>query len=622
MSGTVLDFLLDVETRSTVDLKRTGAWRYATHPSTDVWCVGYAVDDQPVQLWRPGDPPPAQLATAINVIAHNAGFERAILKHILVPRYGWSEIPLERFRCTMAASLALALPASLDKVAKALSLPQQKGSKTIVAQMAKPRLPRGDEDPAAGPYWFDDEEHLAALYDYCLHDVETERALYHWLPPLIPAEQALWQLDHVINDRGFYTDGGLIERAIAIATAAYDAVQDELQIRTKGAIQTTNQTEKLIAWLATQGCAIKDCQKATISTALRRKGLAPDVRRVLELRQAAAHAAADKFQALQNWRCVDGRIRGCFKYHGAATGRWSANGPQPQNFRKEAPDLPAKFAAVMSGDIEAVRQLGAPIEVCGDVARAAICALPGYHLVKIDYSAIESRTLAWITNETSKLALWAKFDASGDTNDDPYVVIGRLLGHPPETARQYGKIADLAFGYGGGAGAYKNFAPDDDTATDLQIEAHKQAWRGQHPQTVQFWRGIERAALNAMQRAPESIHYGRFTWQCRRLHDVPFLFVTLPSGRELSYPFARLIRNDRGFPAVTFMDNAIITGGWVEYRPGRGIWGGVFTENLTQGVARDLLAAAMLRAEAAGYPVVLHVHDSIVCEVPNDAGNV
>jgi DNA polymerase len=432
---------------------------------------------------------------------------------------------------------------------------------------------------------------------------------------LIAKEQALWQLDQVINDRGFYTDGGLIKQAIAIATAADSAVQEELHRLT--GLNSTNQVDKLIAWLAAHDCEVKDLQKATLSAALRRKALAPEVRRVIELRKEAAHAAANKFQAMDAWRDLDGRVRGTFKYHGAATGRWSASGPQPQNFRKEVENTAAKFAAVMSGDLETAQQLGPPIEIVGDVARAAICAPPGYRLFKGDFTGIESRVLAWLTGQHDKLAQWATFDRTQDLNDDPYFILGRAFGYPEESARKYGKVGDLAFGYGGGVGAYKNFAPEDDDTSDLQIEVFKRAWRDRHPHTVRFWYGCEDAALAAVHRAPQPISYGPLTLQCRRLHDAPFLFIKLPSGRELSYPFVKLIRNDRGNTAITFMDNAIIRGGWSEYRPDKRIWGGTFTENVTQAAARDVLAAAMLRLEAAGYPIISHVHDELVAEVPN-----
>jgi DNA polymerase len=563
---------------------------------------------------------PAALLTAMYdpktvFVAHNAAFERAIFKHILGPRYGWPEIELERWRCTMAMALALALPAKLKKVVEVLNLTHRKADDGIMHQMAAPRWPRQGEDPTAGPYWFDDPERLEALCSYCKQDVEAERELYHWLPPLNPAEQQLWQLDQIINDRGFYADGVTITKSLALNTAANWANREELQRITGGEVETIHQVRKLLGWLAAHGCEVKDLQKGTLSHALRRKELAPEVRRVLELRKEAAHTSADKMQALHDWRGRDGRVRGAFQFHGAATGRWSGRGPQPQNFRRESEDLAAKFAAVATGELTEVCKFGAAKEVIGDIGRAVICAAPGNKLLHGDYSAIESRALAWTTRETSKLALWAKFDQTGLLEHDPYYVLGRLLGFPEEIARSRGKVADLAFGYGGGVGAYKNFAPEDDNTPDLQIEAFKQTWRSEHPNTVQFWRGIESAAIDAIRRSSELVNYGRFKLRHELRHGVPFLFITLPSGRDLSYPFVKLIRNDRGFPAVSFMDNAL--GKWVEVRQGQGIWGGLFTENIVSGVARDLLAAAMLRLEAAGYPIVTHVHDSIAVEVPD-----
>jgi DNA polymerase len=336
-----LPVVLDVETRSCIDLRKVGAWRYSIDPSTDTWCVAYAIDDSPVELWQRGDPAPqAILEVAADpdtvFVAHNAGFERAILKHILMARYGWPDMSApERWHCTMAASLALALPAKLATVAKVLGLAHQKADDAIMHQLAKPRRPRGDEDPNQGPYWFDDAERLEALYAYVRGDVECERDLYRWLPPLLPAEQALWRLDQAINDRGFYTDGGLIEKAIAIATAAERAVQDEIKQTTDGEVTTIHQVERLTAFLAAHGCEIPDLQKRTLAAALRRKGLNAEARRAIELRCEAAPAAANKFQAMRAWRGLDGRVHHSLRFHGAATGRWSGSGPQPQNFRRE-----------------------------------------------------------------------------------------------------------------------------------------------------------------------------------------------------------------------------------------------------------------------------------------------
>jgi DNA polymerase len=616
--------VLDVETRSRIDLRKAGTWRYAADPSTDVWCVAYAVDDEPVGLWLPDGPLPSAILEAAAYpdrlfVAHNAGFERAISKHILEPRYGWPQIPVERWRCTMAAALALALPPKLAKVAEVLELENQKAGDRIMHQMAKPRLPRRGEDPA-GIYWFDDAERLQQLYDYCVRDAECERELACWLPPLSDGEQALWCLDQRINDRGFYSDGGLIEKAIGITEVTKRGVNDELNTITGGEIETANQVEKLLAYLAACGCDLKDLQKGTLSQALRRKDLSDEARRIIELRREAAHASAKKMQALRAWRAVDGRVRGAFRYHGAATGRWSGSGPQPQNFRRESEDTEAKTVAVLSGELESVRRLGAPIEVVGDVARACICAPPGSRLLIGDFSGIESRVLAWIADEPTKLAQWAKFDRTGLPADDPYFISGRSLGFPETEARKFGKIADLAFGYQGGVNAYRAFAPEGDTASEAQIESFKLAWRTRHPQVKRFWWGIDQAAIAAVSCAPRVIRYGRLTLQSKCLVDgSSFLLVTLPSGRRLSYPSPQVITGSFDKPAVEFADNA--AGKWAPCNYGKGSYGGIWTENIVSGIARDLLAAAMQRLEAAGYPVVLHIHDEIVCELEDGVGS-
>jgi DNA polymerase len=291
-------------------------------------------------LWTPAEPiPSAILAAAADPdtlwVAHNAGFERAVLAHILTPHHGWPAIPVERWACTMARCCAHALPPKLGKAADVLKLAHKKADDKAMHQMATPRRPRGDEDPALGPYWHDDAEHRQALYAYCKQDVACERELFLLLPPLSQAEQRLWELDQVINDRGFYTDGALIKAGIAIVADAVRAVQAEVVEITCGTIETTNQVAKFLAWLAARGCALADLQKGTLAAALKHDGLSPEVRRAIELRLEAAHASANKFEALDAWRCVDGRVRGTFKFHSAATGRWGGAGPQPQNFRRE-----------------------------------------------------------------------------------------------------------------------------------------------------------------------------------------------------------------------------------------------------------------------------------------------
>jgi DNA polymerase len=206
--------------------------------------------------------------------------------------------------------------------------------------MARPRRPRQGEDPDGAPYWHDDSERREKLYDYCKQDVETERALHKRIGSLIPTEQTLWELDAAINDRGLPIDNMLLGAAIRIAEAAQHEIGVELARITDGAVETIHQTARLIAWLSSRGCEVADVQKGTLKHALRRKNLAPEARRAIELRLDGAHAAANKLHAMRAWINGDGRARGTFRYHGASPGRWTSHGIQLQNLKRpETADL-------------------------------------------------------------------------------------------------------------------------------------------------------------------------------------------------------------------------------------------------------------------------------------------
>jgi DNA polymerase len=613
----------DFETRSTLDLEEVGAWRYAADPTTDVWCVAYAVDNGPVKLWLPGQPIPEEFQVAARdpdwlVAAHNDQFETAIEQRILAPRYGWPLVPIERHRCTMATGLANALPGRLKLIAEVLELSARKDDEggKLMLQMARPRKPRAGEDPN-GIYWHDEPEKVERLGAYCKRDVDVERELHHRLTPLTASEQALWVFDQQINQRGFHVDLPLLEAASRIAAEANRKVQDELVSITGGALTSTNQTKAMQDWLGEHGCEVSGVGKAVLNHALRRKGLDPVVRRVMELRISAAHAAAAKVDTLLSWRDADGRVRGSLRFCGAGTGRWTGIGVQPQNFKRDSDNMEVKRVAVMTGDLAHVASLYPPLEAVGDIARAMICAAPGHRFLIGDFSGVESRVTAWVSGQKSKVDQWAKFDRTGDPKDEPYYINGRNCGLPEDTARGTGKIADLAFGYQGSVGAWRKLAPDDDNSTDAEIVRYRDAWRRAHPFTEGFWRGVNRKMVDAVSKPGTVIKYKRLSITC----DGSFLRVTLPSGRALSYPFPRLDMDKYKHEAVTFKDNA--AGKWIDCCYGRGCaYGGLWTENIVQAISRDLLAAAMQRVEAAGYKIALHVHDEIVAEAPDGFGSV
>jgi DNA polymerase bacteriophage-type len=608
----------DFETRSTLDLRDVGAWRYSRDPTTDVWCCGYVVDDEPVKLWVPGDPVPLEFIEAAQnpdwlVCAFNDNFERQIEAHVMV-NYGWPVVSIERHRCLQAAALALALPAKLETVAQVLKLEHQKdqAGHAVMIRMAKPRRPRKDEDPT-GTYWVDDPDRRQQLYRYCKQDVAVERELHHRIAGLIPAEQSLWQLDARINDRGIHIDGDLLDAATRIADATQREIVEEFKTLTE--LDSIDQKEKLIAWLAAHDSVVTDLQKPTLKKALARNGIPAKARRAIELRLDGAHA--NKFATMRAWCNGDARVRGVFRFHGAHTGRWTSLGIQLQNLKRPVvKDMAAAIAVVATGDLNHVRQhYPQPMSVVGDITRALISAPKGRRLIAADLSGIESRVVAWLSGQQSKLDLWKKFDRTQDLNDDPYFVLGRQSGIAQERAREIGKTADLAFGYGGSIGAWRKLAGDGDTSTDEQIRKYQGAWRRAHPQIVRFWGAIDRSAVRAVQTPGQTFALKHVSF----IYEGDFLFMLLPSGRRFAYPFPRLVTNGYGNSAVIFKIND--KGKWTDCRHGQGMWGGVWTENVVQAVARDLFAAAMMRLEDAGYPIVLHVHDEIVAECPDGFGS-
>src|SRR5262249_56680953 len=324
----------DIESRSTINLAKAGAWRYAADPSTEVLCVGYAVDDGPVDIWIPGQAIPDAFHTAAHdpdwtIVAHNDAFESAIEACLLGPRYGWPLVPIEQHRCTMAAALAAALPGKLDAAAAALGLETRKDAagRRLMMSMAKPRRPRKGGD--ASIHWHGDPERRRRLADYCRQDVEIERDLYQRLPPLSDAEQQLWALDAIINRRGFAVDVELARAARTIVQQEQAAIDERITGLTGGKITSINQVAKPQAFLVERGHNVTGVTKRSVAALLAHQP-AEEIRQLLELRREGAQAAARKLEALLAGADADHRLRGAFRFHGASTGRWSGSRFQPQ----------------------------------------------------------------------------------------------------------------------------------------------------------------------------------------------------------------------------------------------------------------------------------------------------
>jgi DNA polymerase len=582
-----------------------------------VWCCAYAVDDGEVKLWLPGDSVPAEFIAAANnpewvTSAFNDAFERAIELHIMGPRYGFPTIPLERRRCSQAAAQALALPASLKHVAPALGLAEQKDEdgRRVMLQMSRPRRHRRGDDPTK-IYWWDDEGRRAKLYAYCKQDVEVERAVHKLVGHLPEAEQAVWLLDVAINERGIGVDRAMAEGAVKIGADALAHINSQLCEVTNGAVETVSQVAKLIKWLEDTGVKVSNIRKDNIGALLTQPGLPQHARRALELRRDGAHISAAKFETMLDYTGSNDRIRGAFKYHQAGTGRWASKGPQFQNLKKSDSINGAVVNLIVAGNyIEMQKHVANPLEAVGASARAAIKSSNRTRFIRGDFSGIESRVLAWIAGEKWKVDQWAKFDQTGDPKDEPYFVNGKKAGFDDDKARKPGKTCDLAFGYAGGERSWRVFAGDE--ASSAEVERIKRAWREAHPKTVAFWYELEAAAVRAVNNPGTVQSVNKRVAFCFR---APFLRMRLPNGRCLAYPFPCLEEGKFGNQQIVFKDSKF--GKFIENRA----WCGLLTENVVQAVARDLLVAAMQRLEAAGYPIIMHVHDEIVAEVPIGIGS-
>lgn len=634
---------IDFETRSTVDLTKTGVYVYAESPDTDVLCAAYAIDDQEIKLWVPRQPvvlgdfsgeigefdaPPGidyVLKENYTIVAHNANFERAIWHHILTPRYGWPEPRLDQWRCTMAQAYAMSLPGSLQNAAAAMGLTISKDmdGRALMLQMSHPRKPRKGEDKKA-THWFDDAKRLQRLYEYCKTDVQVERELDKRLLALSPSETKLWHLDQRINDRGVHVDKELCEKALQVVGSAASALDEEMRALTDGAVSRTTNVGEISKWVRERGFPTESLDKEHIDEMLVRTDLPADVRRVLDLRRESAKAAVKKIDALLAGANTDGRARGLLQFHAAGTGRWAGRRFQPQNIKRPELDEDDAIEAVSTGSADYVRLLyGEPLSVVGDCLRGMVTASPGNRLIAADFSNIEGRVIAWLAGEDWKLDAFRAFD-KGLGHDIYHITAGEILNKAPgkvtkDERQGYGKVPELALGFQGGVGAFQKMAHTYGvTISDERADEIKVAWREKHPNVVKFWYDLERAAKDAITHRGQVYRCGRIAFRVAG----SFMFMRLPSGRSIVYPYPcikpKLCPWGEMRDQVCYQGTDTYTRKWGDCFA----HGGLLFNNAVQGTARDIEAEAMLRVEAAGYPNVLNCHDEVVCEVPLGFGSV
>lgn len=616
---------LDWETRSTVDLRETGVYPYAADPNTDIWLGAWAIDEEKPELWMPGMPVPAKIIEHVNaggeIVAHNAQFERIIWREIAGPRYGWPDARMEQFHCTAAEAAAMSLPRSLGQLAQVLGLAQQKDDEgaRLMLRMTRPRKVAEDGTIT----WWDVPERVERLGQYCVQDVEVERAVMKCLRRLTPREREVYLLDQRINDRGIQIDRPLIVAAQGIVDRAVGEANNAIRNITDGSVQKVTNNGSLRTWLAEQGVDTLSVGKARVAELLDDPALKENVREALQLRADAGRSSVAKLTTMLNAACSDDRIRGTLLYHGAGTGRWTGRLVQTQNFpRGEVKDIEEYIPLVLTGDFDALNIFHPPMKVVSSMLRSVLVASPGHDLIAADYSAIEARVLNWLAGQEDVLDL---FRAGEDVYKHN---AAKLYGIPLAEVqkfphRQTGKFQELGCGFQMGWQKAVR-AAHDVYGLDLEDDFAKEVvngYRATHPMVVNFWYEANDAVIQAVSAPGRPVHFGAN----RRLTAIKagaYLYIILPSKRPLCYAAPTVVDAPTPWgelkPAVEFSGVDSFSRQWGRMR----LYGGLIVENIVQGTSRDLLAEGMLRVEAAGYPVVMSVHDEAVSEVPLGFGSV
>lgn len=621
-SSTKRRLLIDLETYSSADITKTGAFKYAEAPDFEILLLACAWDDGPVQVIDMTDREPvtdertaAKAAALASVVAgitdpdtvkvaHNSAFERACLT-----RYLGRDLPPEEWEDTMILAAMNGLPLSLDAAGAALELRDQKireGTALIsyFCKPCKPTIANGGRTRNRPEHAPDKWERFKA---YCKRDVEVEQAIYRRLRsfPVTDFERKVWALDARINERGVRIDTGLVAAAIAQNEAFTTRRMAEMRRLT--GLENPNSVAQLKDWLETAGMSADSLNKAAVLE-LKDKATDPTTRRVLELRQQLGKTSVTKYEAMQSAVCADGRVRGLLQYYGAGrTGRWAGRLVQVQN-------LPQNHLAGLGLVRELVRERDLEtLELCFDsvpdvlsqLIRTAFVAGEGNIFHVADYSAIEARVIAYLAGEKWRMDVFRSggdiYCSSASAMFRVPVVKHGVNGH----LRQKGKIAELACGYGGGVGALRAFGADKMGLTEEEMQDIVTQWRAASPAIPRFWRDAESAAVRAINNpgrtttVPCGVKYRR---------DGDALRCRLPSGRILSYWDAKLDTDG----SICFMGQNQTTRRWEK----TGTWGGKLVENIVQAYARDCLAVAMVRLAEEGWKICFHVHDEVIVEAP------
>ena len=627
-SSTNLELGLDIETYSSVDIKN-GAYAYSEAPDFEVLLISYKFSDEDeVKLIDLTDGAAGHdrfwnALTDPDVIktAYNANFERTCLaKHTGEP------MPPEQWRCTMILAVQLGLPRSLAAVGPALGLTEEEQKKktgaALIQYFCKPCKATRTNGGRTKNTRLNAPEKWELFKEYNMQDVVAEQEILKRLKDFRPdeSEQELWTLDQQINDRGVLLDIPMAGAIVEFDTQRSEELRMEAQELT--GLSNPNSLAQLKPWLAENGLATETLRKDDVSAMLADPSLHDNVRRVLTIRQALGKTSVKKYQTMLDIAGADDRARGIMQFYGGHTGRWAGRSLQPQNLaRNTMPDdeLDAAREFVKMGDFESLEMIfGEPSHIFSQLVRTAFIPSPGNRFVVSDFSAIEARVIAWITGEDWRLEVFRN-------NGDIYCESASHIYHVPVVKhgvngelRQRGKVAELALGYGGSVGAMKSM---DTTGSvpEEEMQGIVQQWRAESPAIVRMWKDCERAAISVIsgqqpKRVLRSLQGTEF--YVKQVDGTPVLFIGLPSGRPIAFWDPKIFETDMG-PRITYMNQNQTTRKWERCET----YGGKLTENIVQSVARDCLAEKMKLLEAQGFPIVFHVHDEMVFDIPRSCAD-
>ena len=616
---------IDIETKSSVDIGKAGAYKYAQSPDFGILLFAYSLDDSPVRVidLACGEKIPetirlALMDPAVTKHAYNAAFEWYCLN-----RAGY-QTPLEQWKCTMAHGLYCGYTAGLDATGKAIGLPQEKQKLATGKALIKYFCTPCKATKANGGRTWNLPEHAPEKWElfkeYCGQDVVTEKAILRRLEmfPMPEEEERLWQMDVRMNAYGVRVDTGLIGGALSIHERSTEELSRKAAAIT--GLSNPNSTAQLLGWLRGQGTELPDLRKETVAETLDHpENLPEEVKTVLEIRQQLGKTSISKYEAMKAACCADERVRGLTQYYGAnRTGRWAGRMVQMQNLpRNYLKTLDYARKLVKAGNYEGVKALyGNVPDTLSQLIRTAFIPSEGHKFVVADFSAIEARVIAWLAGEQWVNEVFATHGKLYEATASQMfgVPVEKIVkGNPEYSLRQKGKVATLALGYQGGVNSLISMGALGMGLTEEELPEIVDRWRQANPRIVDLWHQVGNAALAVMESAqPQAIHGLVFALEGDLLYGQSFLTVRLPSGRKLFYPKPFLKENQFGRPAVHYYTVGQQTRKWEV----ASTYGGKMVENIVQAIARDCLAETLKRIDARGLQVVFHVHDEVIIDAP------